>query len=222
MRLPAFSALLIVGLTACAVKYQSVAREYLPSTAAAVFPANESVTQPIRSQLDALHVAQLGSEASRNLLKELDFGNVNETLSVDDKRRVNGHWLQFYDVQDSKNGRKPGSASTCISISGGGIRSAAFALGVLEGLEEKMPLSSIRAISATSGGAYAMTALYAAASRSNAPLSAHFVGTDSELMRITRDPSFLPDSLRIPLMVRVAAGALNSVGKLKPAKKAKA
>jgi predicted acylesterase/phospholipase RssA len=211
MRLAFIIAFLVVGLTACAAKQQIVYREYLPSTEAVVFPASDSIAQSIRKQLASLEAALAGGEQSQNLLKELDFGNIRGSLNVEEKRLVNGYWLRFYSLHDSKNGRRADTDGACIAISGGGIRSAAFALGVLEGLDEKTPLSSFRAISATSGGAYAMTALYAAALRSKTNLTAKLVESDKELQRVAAEPSFLSEALRAPLTAKVAIASIPSL-----------
>ncbi len=46
--------------------------------------------------------------------------------------------------------------SLCIALSGGGIRAAAFGIGVLQGLNESGKLGSVDVVSAVSGGAYAL------------------------------------------------------------------
>lgn len=45
----------------------------------------------------------------------------------------------------------------CVAISGGGIRSAAFGMGVLHGLHEKGLLERVDAVSAVSGGTYTLS-----------------------------------------------------------------
>lgn len=45
----------------------------------------------------------------------------------------------------------------CLALSGGGIRSAAFSIGVMKGLQELSILQNIDVISAVSGGAYALS-----------------------------------------------------------------
>jgi hypothetical protein len=49
----------------------------------------------------------------------------------------------------------------CVALSGGGLRSGIFSLGVLKGLEERKLLDRVDIISAVSGGSYAATGLYA-------------------------------------------------------------
>lgn len=50
----------------------------------------------------------------------------------------------------------------CISFSGGGLRSAAFSIGVMQGLHEAKLLDDTTIMSATSGGGYAASWLYIA------------------------------------------------------------
>lgn len=54
---------------------------------------------------------------------------------------------------------KSGPPEVCLALSGGGIRSAAFSIGVLKGLQESAQLKTVDAVSAVSGGSYA-TAWY--------------------------------------------------------------
>ena len=49
----------------------------------------------------------------------------------------------------------------CLALSGGGVRSAAFSIGVLSSLNERPSLVHFDAISAVSGGGYALSWLYA-------------------------------------------------------------
>ncbi len=49
----------------------------------------------------------------------------------------------------------------CLALSGGGLRAAAFSIGVFKGLHESEVLPRIEVISAVSGGSYAMTWYYA-------------------------------------------------------------
>ena len=55
----------------------------------------------------------------------------------------------------------------CLALSGGGIRSAAYSIGVMKGLHEKKILEKIDIISAVSGGAYALSWLYTMNSNRN-------------------------------------------------------
>lgn len=50
-----------------------------------------------------------------------------------------------------------GRPDVCLAMSGGGIRSAAFNVGVLQGLREQGLLDKIEVISSVSGGSYAMS-----------------------------------------------------------------
>jgi len=51
--------------------------------------------------------------------------------------------------------------ATCLSLSGGGVRSAAFSIGVMAALHERGVLHQLDAMSAVSGGSYALSWLYA-------------------------------------------------------------
>ena len=57
-------------------------------------------------------------------------------------------------------GDKTRPPENCLCLSGGGIRSAAFSIGVLKGLHEKGILDKIDVISASSGGSYALSWYY--------------------------------------------------------------
>lgn len=56
---------------------------------------------------------------------------------------------------------QPGN-SVCVALSGGGLRSAAFSIGVMQGLHDAKLLDQSTIMSATSGGAYAASWLYIA------------------------------------------------------------
>lgn len=53
------------------------------------------------------------------------------------------------------------SPNLCLALSGGGVRSGTFGVGVLHGLSKAGFLDKVKIISAVSGGAYAASALYA-------------------------------------------------------------
>lgn len=57
------------------------------------------------------------------------------------------------------------SAQYCLALSGGGMRSAAYSIGVLKGLHDSKKLRDVKIISAVSGGSYAATWLYAQQAR---------------------------------------------------------
>jgi hypothetical protein len=57
-------------------------------------------------------------------------------------------------------GKKNQPPQDCLCFSGGGIRSAAFSIGVLKGLHEKKILDKIDIISGVSGGTYALSWYY--------------------------------------------------------------
>jgi hypothetical protein len=58
------------------------------------------------------------------------------------------------------NGHTPTFPQHCIALSGGGIRSAAFSIGVLKGLEETGVLAATDVLSSVSGGGYALAWYY--------------------------------------------------------------
>jgi hypothetical protein len=68
-------------------------------------------------------------------------------------------WYKDNEWQFNK-GDKTRPPETCLCLSGGGIRSAAFGIGVLKGLQEKGILDKIDIISAVSGGSYALSWYY--------------------------------------------------------------
>lgn len=87
---------------------------------------------------------------------------------------VKGHWNRarlgyfgrserpYYSGESSPHW--PAEApQSCIAISGGGIRSAAFALGVLQGLEHQGHLATTDILSSVSGGSYATSWIYSQA-----------------------------------------------------------
>lgn len=55
-----------------------------------------------------------------------------------------------------KRGAASGRPKLCVALSGGGIRSAGFSIGVMQGLADLGLDGRIDAISATSGGGYAL------------------------------------------------------------------
>ncbi|MEJ2723113.1 MAG: patatin-like phospholipase family protein [Deltaproteobacteria bacterium] len=68
-------------------------------------------------------------------------------------------WYKDNEWQFNK-GDKTRPPENCLCLSGGGIRSAAFSIGVLKGLQEKGLLDKIDIISAGSGGSYALSWYY--------------------------------------------------------------
>lgn len=58
--------------------------------------------------------------------------------------------------------RTDAAGPVCVSFSGGGLRSAAFSIGVMQGLHEAKLLDDMTIMSATSGGGYAASWLYIA------------------------------------------------------------
>lgn len=67
---------------------------------------------------------------------------------------------QFLKAERDHYERLSPRPQNCLALSGGGIRSAAYSIGVLKGLHESGKLDKIDIISAVSGGSYAATWLY--------------------------------------------------------------
>jgi len=70
---------------------------------------------------------------------------------MDDQRVT---WQEAFQEELRQMGRSPGEPLSGLALSGGGIRSATFALGVLEALRAAGLLSSIDYLSTVSGGGY--------------------------------------------------------------------
>ena len=68
-------------------------------------------------------------------------------------------WFKENEWQYNK-GDKTQPPKQCLALSGGGIRSAAFGIGVLKGLHEKGVLDRIDIISGVSGGSFALSWYY--------------------------------------------------------------
>lgn len=81
-----------------------------------------------------------------------------EIIAADNNRAI--AWYKENEWQFNK-GDKTRPPENCLCLSGGGIRSAAFSIGVLKGLHEKGILEKIDIISGVSGGAYALSWYYA-------------------------------------------------------------
>ena len=73
-----------------------------------------------------------------------------ETTLVDERNEADRLALHAWSVQNLGNGA--GQAALCLS--GGGIRSAAFGLGILQGLARRGLLSQFHYLSTVSGGGY--------------------------------------------------------------------
>ena len=75
----------------------------------------------------------------------------------------------------------------CLSLSGGGLRSAAFSIGVMQGLHDLGLLDGNTIVSATSGGAYAASWLYIADQLRGMGLSTALDSSGPEQRRLARD-----------------------------------
>lgn len=92
------------------------------------------------------------------------------------------------------HGNKEAAPTACLAFSGGGIRSASFAIGVLKGLQNSRKLQQVDVISAVSGGGYALGWMYSLLHSSHSKqLSDIF--TDSEIDLLTKKSKFVGNSL---------------------------
>lgn len=82
-----------------------------------------------------------------------------------DKDRVpapgDGERVSFKDEWEYNRGSQKAPPENCVAMSGGGIRSASFNIGVLSALQETGRLAQTDVLSAVSGGAYALSWYYA-------------------------------------------------------------
>jgi Patatin-like phospholipase len=71
-----------------------------------------------------------------------------------DAERIDLHRQEtaFYRNKSPRDGRP----KVCLALSGGGLRSAAYSLGVMRALHETRILGKVDVISAVSGGSYAL------------------------------------------------------------------
>src|SRR5438445_604801 len=112
---------------------------------------------PLRINPQTAHVRGMAPERA-------DRPDLTDTLRLGESGRVNlarietqyrGEWR----LRHARTGRwQP--PQRCLALSGGGLRSAAFSIGVMMGLEEKEGLEQFDVISAVSGGSYALSWVY--------------------------------------------------------------
>lgn len=77
---------------------------------------------------------------------------------IDDLLSSNNALNEYFTKEEAQKYRsKATRPKFCVALSGGGIRAAGFAIGVLQGLHEIGKLKDVDIISAVSGGAYALT-----------------------------------------------------------------
>lgn len=114
------------------------------------------------------------------------------------------------------HGAKDRPPRICLALSGGGIRSAAFSVGILRGLQNQ--LENIDVISAVSGGGYAVGWLYASMNSNNEKQLSD-VFSEEEIRRLTDKSAFIerkfddiiPPTVTAPL--RILENVLNSLYK---------
>ncbi|UVT21144.1 MAG: patatin-like phospholipase family protein [Nitrospira sp.] len=86
------------------------------------------------------------------------ISNLEVLRIAEHNEKALSHYRQV-EAQYYKNAGQ-GTPRYCITFSGGGIRSAAFNIGVMKALEEKGRLQNLDLISSVSGGSYAAAWLY--------------------------------------------------------------
>lgn len=93
------------------------------------------------------------------------MAQARHNLELLNEYRSRGEWRLHRSAYDGHGERAP---HLCVALSGGGIRSAAFAIGVMKGLHDtpvdggagESILHDVDVLSATSGGAYALSWYY--------------------------------------------------------------
>jgi hypothetical protein len=147
-----------LALTACAY----VGKDNLPSIEVqpTAKPLPTHLTEAVEAHARWLQAKRPHSEADpdrdRRALLRLRMPNPVDELDAQRVSAANHALSQYYLTNESRLYRsgkqRPG---LCLALSGGGIRSSAFAIGVLQGLNETGKLREIDIISGVSGGAYA-------------------------------------------------------------------
>jgi hypothetical protein len=127
-------------------------------------------------------------------MKETDHTLAFARVVADERERI--------DAQRAHRGVGAGPL-TGLAISGGGIRSACFGLGVLQALYERGAFSRLDYLSTVSGGGYAGAALtWFTRSGRGFPFAASSPGTPLDFMR--RQASYLSPSRRMTLFALAA------------------
>jgi predicted acylesterase/phospholipase RssA len=116
------------------------------------------------------------------------------TASVDGEREVNlPNWYREHEWP-LFHSSKPQEPQMCLALSGGGIRSASFAVGVMKALKERRIMQKLDIVSGVSGGTYAIGWLYA-----NLKASANWdkVFDDDGINKLVGQSRFILDNKRI-------------------------
>jgi hypothetical protein len=157
--LQATSAAATLLLAACA----TIVPDDFP--APGVQPSRGPLPQSVMSSIDA-HSQWLNSTSSFQENRELNSQRSTVRLkgfsSIDAVDRsavisVNAAMSGYFREIEAKLYRsKKAEPDVCLALSGGGMRAAAFGIGVLQGLRDTDKFKDIDVISAVSGGAYAL------------------------------------------------------------------
>jgi hypothetical protein len=95
--------------------------------------------------------------------------------------------IDHYSRGSKQNPWPKGLPRVCVAMSGGGIRSAAFNIGVLQALAEKGLLDQVDVFSAVSGGSYALSWIYAHLTLDSRIKMHHILSDKSPAMRNTEN-----------------------------------
>lgn len=147
-----------LALTACAI----VLKDDLPHTDVqpTAKPLPTHLAEAVEAHARWLHAKTPHSVADpdrdRRALLRLRMPNSVDESEIQRVGSTNQALSQYYLTNESRLYRSGKQRpSICLAFSGGGIRSSAFAIGVLQGLNDTGKLTEVDIISGVSGGAYA-------------------------------------------------------------------
>lgn len=125
------------------------------------FHSSDSKNRPldtVRPQVEGCNQQEVTSFANRD--ETTAFGRKNDEDDNNSRTTLKPDNLSFDKEWEFNRGDKKAPPQMCLALSGGGVRSAAFSIGILKALSnsnEKISLNNIDIISSASGGAYAMS-----------------------------------------------------------------
>jgi patatin-like phospholipase len=163
MRLRTTAQVSILALAACT----TVAARHLPDPG--IQPYVGPLPESLRSASEAHSRWLEGSQAFTERTADAEIRTIARLRGIPDDarsesaeiRKVNRLLSDYYTrTEKSAYRSKNARPKLCVALSGGGIRAAAFAIGTLQGLQEKEKLTDVDIISAVSGGAWALTWYY--------------------------------------------------------------
>jgi hypothetical protein len=132
--------------------------------------------------------------------------------------KLNKH-VNPYGTDKAARGWPENLPKTCLALSGGGIRSAAFSLGVLQGLSASGNDDKLDVISAVSGGSYTLGWLYGQLKTEPHPSGIRHVTHNQELVgtltervdKVWFNNSMLAGGAIVAMTLRPFAAATNSI-----------